>query len=85
MKTIDGTARRGEDYVPINEIITFEPQQREKQVCENSEFSQEIYPFYSINFQSFMFTKFFEHFKYIKSKKILVPLTFFIVKISSVL
>lgn len=45
MKTIDGTARRGEDYVPINEIITFEPQQREKQVCESSEFSQEIYPF----------------------------------------
>ncbi|XP_046660345.1 sodium/calcium exchanger 3-like isoform X1 [Homalodisca vitripennis] len=32
VKTIDGTARRGEDYVPINEIITFEPQQREKQV-----------------------------------------------------
>lgn len=54
MKTIDGTARRGEDYVPINEIITFEPQQREKQVCESSEFSQEIYPFYSIKFQSFM-------------------------------
>lgn len=32
MKTIDGTARKGEDYVPINEIITFEPHQREKQV-----------------------------------------------------
>ncbi|XP_054286263.1 sodium/calcium exchanger 2-like isoform X1 [Macrosteles quadrilineatus] len=32
VKTIDGTARKGEDYVPINEIITFEPHQREKQV-----------------------------------------------------
>ena len=30
--TIDGTARRGEDYVPINEIITFEKNQCEQQV-----------------------------------------------------
>ncbi|XP_073997281.1 sodium/calcium exchanger Calx-like isoform X2 [Rhodnius prolixus] len=32
IQTIDGTARRIEDYIPINEIITFEPKQREKQV-----------------------------------------------------
>lgn len=83
MKTIDGTARRGEDYVPINEIITFEPQQREKQVCENSEFSQEKYPFYSINFQSCLLS--FLNILNIKSKKVLVLLTFFIVKNSSVL
>ncbi|XP_024080848.1 sodium/calcium exchanger 2-like isoform X3 [Cimex lectularius] len=32
VQTIDGTARKIEDYVPINEIITFEPGQKEKQV-----------------------------------------------------
>ncbi|KAK9503028.1 hypothetical protein O3M35_011682 [Rhynocoris fuscipes] len=32
VQTIDGTARKIEDYVPINEIITFEPKQREKQI-----------------------------------------------------
>ncbi|KAL1129071.1 hypothetical protein AAG570_013603 [Ranatra chinensis] len=32
VQTIDGSARRGEDYVPINEIITFETNQREKQI-----------------------------------------------------
>ncbi|XP_039284888.1 sodium/calcium exchanger 2 isoform X1 [Nilaparvata lugens] len=32
VESIDGTAVRGEDYVAINEIITFEENQREKQV-----------------------------------------------------
>ncbi|XP_075224296.1 sodium/calcium exchanger Calx-like isoform X1 [Lycorma delicatula] len=32
VQTIDGTAVRGEDYVPINEVLTFEENQREKQV-----------------------------------------------------
>lgn len=32
VQTIDGTARRGEDYVPINEVLTFEENQREKQI-----------------------------------------------------
>lgn len=39
VQTIDGTARRGEDYVPINEIITFEEGQREKQVGLSYPFS----------------------------------------------
>lgn len=30
--TIDGTARTGEDYIAINEIVTFEKNQREQQV-----------------------------------------------------
>lgn len=32
VETIDGTAVRGEDYIPINEVLTFEENQREKQV-----------------------------------------------------
>uniref|UniRef100_A0A0K8SFP5 Calx-beta domain-containing protein n=3 Tax=Lygus hesperus TaxID=30085 RepID=A0A0K8SFP5_LYGHE len=32
VKTIDGTARKNDDYLPINEILTFEKGQREKQV-----------------------------------------------------
>uniref|UniRef100_A0A1B6E8E5 Calx-beta domain-containing protein n=1 Tax=Clastoptera arizonana TaxID=38151 RepID=A0A1B6E8E5_9HEMI len=32
VKSIDGTARRGEDYIAINEILTFEEHQKEKQV-----------------------------------------------------
>lgn len=33
VETIDGTARRGEDYVALREIVTFEPGEKEKQVC----------------------------------------------------
>lgn len=32
VETIDGTARRGEDYVALREIVTFEPGEKEKQV-----------------------------------------------------
>ena len=32
METIDGSAVEGEDYEPVNEILTFEPHEREKEV-----------------------------------------------------
>ena len=32
METIDGSAVEGEDYEPVNEILTFEPREREKEV-----------------------------------------------------
>ena len=31
METIDGSAVEGEDYEPVNEILTFEPREREKE------------------------------------------------------
>ena len=33
METIDGSANEGEDYEPLNEILTFEPNETEKEVC----------------------------------------------------
>ncbi len=33
IETIDGSAVEGEDYEPLNEILTFEPNEREKEVC----------------------------------------------------
>ena len=33
VETIDGSAVEGEDYEPVNEILTFEPREREKEVC----------------------------------------------------
>jgi Calx-beta domain len=32
IETIDGTANAMEDYLPINEIVTFAPKEREKKV-----------------------------------------------------
>ena len=32
VETIDGSANEGEDYQAINEVLTFEPHEREKQV-----------------------------------------------------
>ena len=32
VETIDGSAVEGEDYEPVNEILTFEPREREKEV-----------------------------------------------------
>ena len=32
METIDGSAVEGEDYEPVNEILTFQPHEREKEV-----------------------------------------------------
>ena len=32
METIDGSANEGEDYEPLNEILTFEPNETEKEV-----------------------------------------------------
>jgi hypothetical protein len=32
VETIDGSAVEGEDYEPLNEILTFEPHEREKEV-----------------------------------------------------
>ena len=32
LETIDGSAVEGEDYESINEILTFEPNEREKEV-----------------------------------------------------
>ena len=32
VETIDGSAVEGEDYQPVNEILTFEPLEREKEV-----------------------------------------------------
>ena len=32
VETIDGSAVEGEDYEPLNEILTFEPNEREKEV-----------------------------------------------------
>jgi hypothetical protein len=33
VETIDGSAVEGEDYEPLNEILTFEPNEREKEVA----------------------------------------------------
>jgi len=40
VETIDGSAVEGEDYEPLNEILTFEPNEREKEVarCSLSKF-----------------------------------------------
>ena len=32
VETIDGSANEGEDYIAINETLTFEPYQKEKEV-----------------------------------------------------
>ena len=32
VETIDGSAVEGEDYQPVNEILTFEPHEREKEI-----------------------------------------------------
>ena len=32
VETIDGSANEGEDYEPLNEILTFEPNETEKEV-----------------------------------------------------
>jgi hypothetical protein len=32
IETIDGSAIEGEDYEPLNEVLTFEPNEREKEV-----------------------------------------------------
>ena len=32
METIDGSANEGEDYIAVNEILTFEPYETEKEV-----------------------------------------------------
>ena len=32
METIDGSANEGEDYEPLDEILTFEPNETEKEV-----------------------------------------------------
>ena len=32
VETIDGSAVQDEDYEPLNEILTFEPNEREKEV-----------------------------------------------------
>ena len=32
VETIDGSAVEGEDYLPVNEILTFEPEETEKEV-----------------------------------------------------
>ena len=32
LETIDGSAVEGEDYEPLNEILTFEPNEKEKEV-----------------------------------------------------
>ncbi len=34
VETIDGSAVEGEDYEPIDEILTFEPNEREKEVIK---------------------------------------------------
>ena len=34
VETIDGSAVEGEDYEPVNEILTFEPHEREKEVSK---------------------------------------------------
>ena len=36
VETIDGSANEGEDYVAVNEILTFEPYETEKEVGETS-------------------------------------------------
>ena len=35
METIDGSANEGEDYIAINETLTFEPFQKEKEVSDS--------------------------------------------------
>ena len=36
METIDGSANEGEDYIAVNEILTFEPYETEKEVILGS-------------------------------------------------
>ena len=36
VETIDGSANEGEDYIAVNEILTFEPYETEKEVGETS-------------------------------------------------
>ena len=43
VETIDGSANEGEDYVAVNEILTFEPYETEKEVGDISTFS--FFPF----------------------------------------
>ena len=35
LETIDGSATEGEDYVPVNEVLTFEPYETEKEVASD--------------------------------------------------
>ena len=37
VETIDGSATEGEDYEPVNEVLTFEPNESEKEVNINNE------------------------------------------------
>ena len=37
VETIDGSANEGEDYVAINETLTFEPYQKEKEVSTSED------------------------------------------------
>ncbi len=32
VETIDGSAVEGEDYLPVNEVLTFDPHEREKEI-----------------------------------------------------
>ena len=32
VETIDGSAKEQEDYEPLNEVLTFEPEEREKEI-----------------------------------------------------
>ena len=43
VETIDGSANEGEDYIAVNEILTFEPYETEKEVGDTSSFS--LFPF----------------------------------------
>ena len=39
VETIDGSANEGEDYIAVNEILTFEPYETEKEVGDTLTFS----------------------------------------------
>ena len=45
VETIDGSANEGEDYIAVNEILTFEPYETEKEVGDTLTFS--LFPFLS--------------------------------------
>ena len=38
VETIDGSANEGEDYQAVNEVLTFEPHETEKQVRDKFKF-----------------------------------------------
>ena len=48
METIDGSANEGEDYIAVNEILTFEPYETEKEVLATFGLSNIVFSLFSV-------------------------------------